>query len=376
MRVTGSTAVRQARRTRFPIARGALWVKQELGADRLTEDQTAALKADTATPTPPETGAHTPAAPGASCCHDDPASGPMHVALFYGSDAEYLDGVMAFLAPGLHAGEPVALALPPPRAELIRERLDAHRGALQVLDILELGRNPGRLLPSLLTMLETHAGQRLHHVGEPVWAGRSPEETQEALRHEALLNLAWPGSALRALCPYDARRLDASVLRDAELTHPWLVRNGQLSRNAGYDGNEFAAGTDDPLPDPPGDALALTFGLGDLGAVRSTVSAVAGRAGLGRDRRDDFVLAVNEVATNAIKFGPHEGSLRMWSTPELVICQLEDRGHIADRLAGRRRPVPGVDGGMGLWMVNQLCDLVQTRTTAAGTTIRLHTRRG
>ena len=30
------------------------------------------------------------------------------------------------------------------------------------------------------------------------------------------------------------------------------------------------------------------------------------------------------------------------------------------------------DGGRGLWMVNQLCDLVQRRTLAAGAVVRLH----
>jgi hypothetical protein len=61
-----------------------------------------------------------------------------------------------------------------------------------------------------------------------------------------------------------------------------------------------------------------------------------------------------------------------WSTASEVVCQLEDPGHITDRLAGRYAPVAGTNGGIGLWMVNQLCDLVQARTTHQGTTIRLH----
>jgi hypothetical protein len=31
-----------------------------------------------------------------------------------------------------------------------------------------------------------------------------------------------------------------------------------------------------------------------------------------------------------------------------------------------------VDGGLGLWMVNQLCELVEVRTDPRGTTVRLH----
>ena len=32
-------------------------------------------------------------------------------------------------------------------------------------------------------------------------------------------------------------------------------------------------------------------------------------------------------------------------------------------------------GGRGVWLANQLCDLVQIRSGAAGTVVRLHARR-
>jgi hypothetical protein len=35
----------------------------------------------------------------------------------------------------------------------------------------------------------------------------------------------------------------------------------------------------------------------------------------------------------------------------------------------------GVGGSAGLWLANQLCDLVQIRSFAAGTVVRLHMRR-
>ncbi len=54
--------------------------------------------------------------------------------------------------------------------------------------------------------------------------------------------------------------------------------------------------------------------------------------------------------------------------------QLDDQGHMTDPLVGRHRPVAGANGGIGLWIVNQLCDLVEVRTAPGGTTIRLHAR--
>ena len=63
----------------------------------------------------------------------------------------------------------------------------------------------------------------------------------------------------------------------------------------------------------------------------------------------------------------------MWSERGKLVCQIEDGGRIRDPLAGRTRGLPGI-GGLGLWMVNQLCDLVEVRTGASGSTIRVHAR--
>ena len=56
-----------------------------------------------------------------------------------------------------------------------------------------------------------------------------------------------------------------------------------------------------------------------------------------------------------------------------ILCQLHDQGQIADPLAGRVRRDPE-SRGHGLFLVNQVCDLVELRTGRAGTTVRLHMR--
>jgi hypothetical protein len=60
------------------------------------------------------------------------------------------------------------------------------------------------------------------------------------------------------------------------------------------------------------------------------------------------------------------------SAARAVVCQFEDRGHITDPLGGRRVPRPDVAGRVGLWTVNQLCDLVEVRIARDGTTVRVH----
>ncbi len=211
-------------------------------------------------------------------------------------------------------------------------------------------------------------------MGEPIWPGRSPEEIREATRHEALINLAWPGAEIRVLCPYDADGLDPSVLADAERTHPWVIKDGVGSLSPSYS-SVVPEASDEPLPTPPADAAQLRFDHGDLWTVRTLVAETAANAGLERTRAEDLVLAANEVATNALKHAREPGLVRVWTTPEAVVCQLEDPGHITDPLAGRHAPRPSANGGLGLWIVNQLCDLVELRTSAGGTTIRLHMSR-
>jgi anti-sigma regulatory factor (Ser/Thr protein kinase) len=306
---------------------------------------------------------------------DRAAAGLAHQALFYRGDVDYLDGVLQFVTPGVQAGEPLVVAVPEPRAALLRERLSALDPDLEMLDMLEMGRNPARIIPAVQGMLARHHGRVLHYVGEPIWPGRSPEEIREATRHEALINLAWPGAAIRVLCPYDADALADSVLADAERTHSWVIRAGEGSLSPDFTGATVPPRSEEALCAPPEGASSLQFGVEDLSRLRKLVSDCAANARLDRVQTSDLVLAVNEVATNAIKHANAPGRLRIWPGRSGLVCQLEDPGHIADPLAGRHRPTPSVDGGLGLWMVNQLCDLVEVRSSVRGTTIRLHMHR-
>jgi anti-sigma regulatory factor (Ser/Thr protein kinase) len=296
----------------------------------------------------------------------------MHQALFYQDEADYLDGVMRFIMPGLRAGEPVAAAVPPERGELLRRELQGYASEVEILDMFELGRNPARIIPAVERMLAKYEGARLHYVGEPIWPGRTQEEIQEATKHEALINLAWPGAQIRVLCPYDAIRLEPKVLADARRTHPSVIQDGQERPSKAYDGAAIPVGADQPLSSPPPDALELAFGLENLFRVRALVNEEATAAGLSRERVEDLMLAMSELATNAIRHGLGGGVVRIWTRPDRIICQVEDRGHILDPLAGRRLPMPDVAGGIGLWTVNQLCDLVEVRSVPDGTTVRIH----
>ena len=70
------------------------------------------------------------------------------------------------------------------------------------------------------------------------------------------------------------------------------------------------------------------------------------------------------------------GRARLWTGAEWLLCEVADRGSIADPLADRRPPRLAQRGGRGLWIANQICELVQVRSSNDGTVVRLHLRRG
>ena len=84
------------------------------------------------------------------------------------------------------------------------------------------------------------------------------------------------------------------------------------------------------------------------------------------------MLAVDELATNTLRYARGEGTLRTWRENGSLLVEVADGGHIADPLAGRDLPSPDEIGGRGLYLVNQLCDLVQMRSSPEGSVIRVH----
>ncbi len=108
-----------------------------------------------------------------------------------------------------------------------------------------------------------------------------------------------------------------------------------------------------------------------LGELRRTVGRLGAKAGLDAERIDDLVYAVNEVVTNSICHGEGRARVLVWFDATGVWCEVHDRGRITDPLVGRIAPRPGQASRRGLWLVNQLCDLVQVRSSSSGTFVRM-----
>ena len=301
-----------------------------------------------------------------------------HEAFFYRGDTEFVDGVLAFVREGLDRGETVVVAEPRARLESLRHALAEDAGAVQFLDMADVGANPGRIIAVWHAALEeaVAAGRQLRGVGEPAYRGRRPQEMDECHVHELLLNRAFDGGPpWRLLCPYDTGHLPASVTDRAVLSHPeWssLATRGRTGSDIQQSLADTFAGTMAP---PTAPALRGEFTAVDVPAVRRTVASWARRCGLPEDRVEVLELAASELATNSIRHGGGGGSIALWEDADAAVVEFSDGGRVADPLAGRLPPAPDDEGCSGLYLLHQLCDLVQLRSTPIGTTVRVITWR-
>jgi anti-sigma regulatory factor (Ser/Thr protein kinase) len=133
---------------------------------------------------------------------------------------------------------------------------------------------------------------------------------------------------------------------------------------------------------PPGDAAAwrrhwpppgeMTFTTSELPEVRRFTAGWASQAGMSADSAADFVIAVSEIATNAVRYGLPPTGLRLQATGRTVTAEIRDNG----RWRPGTPPVPwnrgGAGyGGLGLRIACQVCEDVRIRTSGDGTAVVL-----
>jgi anti-sigma regulatory factor (Ser/Thr protein kinase) len=301
---------------------------------------------------------------------------------------EYTDGAdgfvrrtLPYVSRALTAKEPVLVAVAGEKAELLREALGEEAAKVGFTDMYLLGRNPGRIISAWREFLAHHVGERGRAlgIGEPIWPGRSAAELGECHRHESLLNLAFDGGQpWHLLCPYDVDGLDDQVIEAAQHTHPFVAEDDGVGGATAVPRTPRAARPFDGTLTPPAssDVHELAFTAEKLGALRHFLSDWSKQQLLPPASTEELVLAVNELATNSIRYGGGSGRLLVWREQEVLHCEIRDAGHIQDPLIGRSRPAPEQHTGRGLWLVHQLCDLVQIRSSPEGTVIRLQKSRG
>ncbi|MFE9122568.1 anti-sigma factor RsbA family regulatory protein [Streptomyces sp. NPDC007172] len=300
-----------------------------------------------------------------------------HHLLLYGGDEQFLAAALPFARGGLAAGEPVFIATTRHNTTLLRRHLGPRADEVSFAPV-HWYRSPAQTLLAFHHKAHDTPGPS-RVLGETPWAGLTRDEAREWTRYESLLTLALASTGAWHLCPYDTRVLPPEVLHAAQLTHPALTSGTAHRPNPAHVAPaRFSAACDTvPLPEPPYGCAEFHFdGVRQIAELRSFAHRLAGLAGLPADRIDSLLICVDEAAANAIRHGGGVGHCAIWSTAAEVFCQITDpKGTLDTALAGYLPPDTSHLDGRGLWIIRQLSDAADMRTTERGTIIRIRMSR-
>ncbi|MFC8918359.1 anti-sigma factor RsbA family regulatory protein [Streptomyces sp. NPDC057116] len=302
------------------------------------------------------------------------SNGFRHELYPYAGEDAFLGGTVEFIREALESDEAVVVAVPRGKESLLRAEL-SDAGPVKFVDAAAPGRNPGRLIAAWQAWITDRAaeGRPVRGISETAWdEARTSADRAELRYHEWLLNRAFARSpSWWLLCPYDTSDAEPTALQALSRCHPYIRREGAAARNESYKPHEPYAFEE--LAAPCGPSVELPFRHGDLTIVRARVTHCADEHGLDGRKLRELLVAVTELATNSIRHADGRGTLRTWAQDGSLVCEFRDNGYIADPLAGRCKPSHHQIGGRGLWLVHQLCDLVEIRSAPeTGTVIRVH----
>jgi len=312
----------------------------------------------------------------------DASAGYVHDALFYGSTKELVAAATSFLRAGLEAGDDVVVVCTEEHNHAISDAMGANAD-LTYLPRGQIYRRAPFAVPAYRRFLQSRVdagARRVRLLGEVEFVGAEAPGWREWGRFEAVCNQALAPYPLWSVCAYDTHTLPAMVLTTGELTHPHVRRGSSRTENPLYVEPavflDLMADHESERPDLTEPALAITD-VHDLYQLRHEIRSLLVSGGTDPAAAENFLLATNEVATNALRHGRGPVLVRLWVTAERFVCTVTDQGEgFDDPFAGyfslTSDDVP--EGQFGLWLARQLCDDFTASHTPEGFTVRLALR--
>lgn len=297
-----------------------------------------------------------------------------HSALFYDTDEELVAGLVPFVEQGIEADERVVVVVSLSIGEMIRERVGP--GAeFDLLNSADVYTHPVRTLAAYVETVRagTEQGRSMRVAGQPIWTGLSPLEIAEWTCVEAACNLVFASSPLQMLCPYDAARLDPSIIAAARRTHPEIRHGSHVTTSPDFSPFDHqTAVRASELPARPATSEQISiFSAADLAPVQSFVEAFARSQGTADGRITDLALAVEALVDHVIDFRAGPARLHIWANAEQLVYEIESSGLLSSPFAGYLPPsADPIESG--LWLAGAKCDLLAVRERRGNTTVRVH----
>jgi MEDS: MEthanogen/methylotroph, DcmR Sensory domain/Histidine kinase-like ATPase domain len=293
-----------------------------------------------------------------------------HNALVYESDDEYLARAVPFLKEGIAAGEGAVVAHTKPGIAMMREAMGDDAAAVTFVDVGAAYTRPAR---TLAAYHEVYAEQlarspALRAVAD-VQFGPEPAEWDLWTGYEGVFNTSFRHLPAWVLCSYNANGTPDPIIDGVWATHPEvLVAGGAWHASSRYEAPRQLLRRIGPSPAPvPG--LRAIPPTDDLELLRERVAAELPDR-MAPARRLDALLAVTEVARNAVVHGGGVHRVRVGCDGGRFVCEIIDRGGgFDDPEAGYLAPRSGQ--GSGLWVARQLAWQIDFCSSSDGFTARV-----
>jgi anti-sigma regulatory factor (Ser/Thr protein kinase) len=309
---------------------------------------------------------------------DSESPGYRHDALVYADVDELVGIAVPWLLDGLASGDAALIAAGPVTTGPLRDAVgDDPRVLLVERHALYRTRTPTAIAAFRRYAEEQAApGRRLRVIGETDY-GATPADWREWQAYESVINSALGAWPLWGLCVFDAA-LPEPILASVRQTHPQVVTAAGRTVNADFlDPAAYLRAL--PVPDEPLEATPPALAdddVRDYARVRRAVRGLLDTVDGPEDLLEDFLMAVDEMTSNAVRHGTPPAGLRLWTAPDRLVATIRDSGSGLDDPFAGYGPAHGQDlshGGMGLWLARQLCDHVAIRRDAHGVSVRLST---
>jgi anti-sigma regulatory factor (Ser/Thr protein kinase) len=303
-------------------------------------------------------------------------TGLVHRAMLYERDDAFMRTAVPFVHEGLAADETLLVVGTAAANAGLRAALGHRADAIDFHDSADWYTQPTRTIAAYNSFILDHLGERIRVVAEPGWRRGTTFEIAEWTRYESMVNQAFAPIDASVLCAYDRRDTPAGILDGALRTHPELVGDAGTCPNDGYlDPRSVYAEVDGaPLDPPPSHAATMPVAGSDLSDLRCFVARHARGHGLSPARLNDLLVSATEIATNAVRHGRAPVTCRMWTDEDDLVVEVTDGGRWTPAAMTGFLPPDQGTSGFGLWAVRMLCPLVQLRTGATGTVVRLRVR--
>jgi anti-sigma regulatory factor (Ser/Thr protein kinase) len=322
-----------------------------------------------------------------------------HDAVMFDSDDAFVAAAAAHLREGARLGEELVVACTTERAHQLLESVD-DPSEVTVLGNGDTYPTPCGAMESYVVATQraiAHGSTGLRVVGElPVGTDDHPHTWPGWSRYEALVNDIFLTLPFNALCAYDARKADDSLLSAVTETHTHLWRDGVRHVNGYYrDPADCLA----RWSDPPVLPLERSAPLLEVRDIRDAAGVRAARRRVGDllSRHDtalvshadhlppadpslveasEYLLGVDEVLVNALVHGRGPTTLRLWAMHDRVVTTVTDPGPgfhdpyrgYTTRPVGASKDTPP---RLGLWLARQMSDELTFRHDDEGFTVRL-----